>query len=120
MAGTAGVTGAAGMETGMTGIAIHRHRPCRRRRLEAGALHVHHAQDSTCLGRGFAANVASRCCREAARHVTQILLRAPSSVPTVESRRRSLPFTELLLPTIFRGPRYERICRPQRCSALVH
>lgn len=62
MEGTAGVTGAAGMEIGMTGIAIHRHRhrPCPRRRLEVEASHVHHAQDSTRLERGFVANAASR------------------------------------------------------------
>lgn len=102
MGGTAGGMEAAGMEIGMTGIAIHRHRPCRHRRLEVGALHVHHAQDSACLGRGFVANVASQCCQETVRHVRQALSLAPSSVPTVESRKLRTAVASGVLPIILK------------------
>ncbi len=60
MGGTAGGMEAAGMEIGMTGIAIHRHRLSRRHRLEVEASHVQHAQESTCLELGFVASAASQ------------------------------------------------------------
>lgn len=60
MAGTVAVTGAAGMDTERTSIAIHRHRPCRHHRLEVGALRAHRAQDPTCLEHDFAVSAANQ------------------------------------------------------------
>ncbi len=59
MAETAAAMEAAGTDIATTSIAVRRHLRYRHHRLEAEASHVHHAQDSTCLTRGFVANVAS-------------------------------------------------------------